>query len=129
MNYYEENVQDLLEELKKMRTRPVNRNIGNCCVFSDVITDLNFEKDKIEITYTNNVVEKYEITIQEAMAGCRKNLKYKKINRFGKEIETKTEFEIPAGTKTGDKIVIKGKGNNLKNNKKSDLIIGIQVVE
>lgn len=129
MNYYEENVQDLLEKLKKMRTRPVNRNVGNCCIYGDVILDYKFTKDKIEITYTNNVVEKYEITKQEAMTGCKRNLKYKKLNRFGEEIDTEAEFEIPAGTKTGDKIVLEGKGNNLKGNKRSDLIIGIQVVE
>lgn len=129
MNYYEENVQDLLDKLKKMRTRPVNKNVGNCCISGNIILDYNFTKDKIEITYTNNVVEKYKITRQEAKNGCKKTLKYKKLNRFGEEIDAEAEFEIPAGTKTGDKIIVEGKGNNLKGNKRSDLIIGIQVVE
>ena len=129
MNYYEENVQDLLDKLKKMRTRPVNKNVGNCCISGDIILDYNFTKDKIEITYTNNVVEKYKITRQEAKLGGKRNLKYKKLNRFGEEIDAEAEFEIPAGTKTGDKIIVEGKGNNIKGNKRSDLIIGIQVVE
>lgn len=123
-----EDIQDLINRAEKFLNRNNDTAIKEEERFTidETIKDIEFCDEGIKITHSNNVLEKYIITEQEAKNGCAKTITYMKRNRFNKEIETSIDFEIPKGIKNGENIVIKGKGNYYNNELGyTDLIIKI----
>lgn len=122
-----EDIQDLLDRADKFRANlcPPKKEINKEEYFIDNEIKFNYINDyEVEIITTGNIQEKFFITKNEATNGCTKTLTYTKLNKFHKEIETSIQFDVPAGVKNGQDIILKGKGNYLKENF-SDLIIKI----
>jgi len=123
-----EDIQDLINRAEKFLNKNNNITIKEEEHFNwdDTIKDIEFCDEGVKIIHSNNILEKYTITEQEAKNGCTKTITYVKRNRFNKEIETSIDFEIPKGIKNGENIVIKGKGNYYNNELGyTDLIIKI----
>ncbi len=122
-----ENIQDLLDRANKFRANlcPPKTEINKEEYFTDNEIKFNYiNAYEVEIITTGNIQEKVFITKDESINGCTKTLTYTKLNRFHKEIETSIQFDVPKGVKNGQDIILKGKGNYLKDNY-SDLIIKI----
>ncbi len=120
-----EDIQDLLDRANKYRANLYPTEINKEEYFTDNEIKFNYiNAYEVEIITTGNIQEKYVITKEEAINGCTKILTYTKLNKFHKEIEASIKFDIPSGVKNGQDIILKGKGNYLKDNY-SDLIIKI----
>ncbi len=122
-----EDIQDLLDRANKYRANlyPTETEINKEEYFTDNEIKFNYINNyEVEIITSANIQEKVFITKDESINGCTKTLTYTKLNRFHKEIETSIKFDIPSGIRNGQEIILKGKGNYLKNNY-SDLIIKI----
>ncbi len=116
-----EDIQDLLDRANKYRQNlcPSKAEINKEEYFTDNEIKFNYiNAYEVEIITSGNIQEKVFITKDESINGCTKILTYTKLNRFHKEIETSIKFDIPSGIRNGQEIILKGKGNYLKNNYK-----------
>lgn len=131
MNINDKKIRELLEKTKNYRNS-LEKSINEFGNFKDVFENFNVEelqekfqkeRDTFKIEDKRNVFAKCSIEKD----GCIKKVKYKRINENGKKEENEILVKIPKEMKAGQRIIMYGQGNYVKElNKNSNLIIEIR---
>ena len=83
-------------------------------------------RNEFEIADNRNVFVQCKITKKEMQEGCTKKIKYNRINENGKQESNIIDIKIPSQVQIGQRIIIYGQGNYIKElNTSSDLIVEI----
>ncbi len=87
-----------------------------------------FEKGKVDINNPNNIFLKCQISKQEALDGCTKQVKYKQTDENEKENKNIIDVKIPKGIQKGQSIIYYNQGNYIKElETRSNIIIEIEI--
>lgn len=131
MNINDKKINELLDRTKNYRnnlSKSMNEfeNFNNLNV-EELQNVFQEERNKFKIEDNINVFVKCKIAKKELQKGCMKKIKYNRINENGKKETNVIDVKIPSEIQTGQKIIIYGQGNYIKElNKNSCLIIEIK---
>lgn len=82
---------------------------------------------KNNVNDKNNIIKQCEISKEEALFGCSKNIKYTSINSKGEREVNQINIEIPKDIEDEQSIILYNCGNYIKEeNRRSDLVVKIK---
>ncbi len=95
--------------------------------FGEIFDEFFKLHNKLNYDDKNNVFIKCKLTKENLKNGCTKIIKYKSIDKNNKRISKKIEVKFPKQLSVGQKVIIAGCGNYIKeNNAYSNLVITVE---
>lgn len=116
---YREQYNEKLTNEKNVKFK-IDNDIG------DIFKEFFGTSEKHNFNDKNNVFIKCKLNLNELKNGCTKNIKYKFRDKNNRNIIKRIEVKIPKNIQEGQKIIIHGCGNYIKErNQYSNLVINI----
>lgn len=86
------------------------------------------KKYQVDLTDENNIYITCKINKKEAVTGCTKKIKIKRIITNGSKKSEKINIKIPKGIKNNQKIILRSEGNYSKKIQRyADLVIKVKI--
>ena len=118
-------MQDLINRAENYRNE-LNKQLLTFENFDNTFGDLN--NIDVDIKSKDNIFVNCKLKLNEAQNGCVKKLKIKRLINCNKVVKEQINVRFPAGIKNMQSIVLKQRGNYIKNKQKySDLIITVNI--